>query len=158
MLPQAFAVTSRSILNRGVRVHCFPGWFTEARNLRSPQGENVASTVSGVGYEDRALLRRQTVGVDSSVGSVRCPAGRLFDELAASASAPERTSATPIPADNRGSEILSRMGWRRGDAIGANPDCDRALREPVGRVAAVRKRAVRYALTCVRVVRGGGVL
>nr|CAG4641074.1 EOG090X0AIB [Eulimnadia texana] len=65
------------------------------------------------GYVDRAESRRQTVGVDY-VG----------------AKAEVASTKTPIPAKNKGFQLLAKMGWNEGSSLGKT-ESSSAIIEPV---------------------------
>ena len=65
------------------------------------------------GYQDRAEVRRQTVGID--------PVGAKTEQA---------STLVPIAKKNKGFQMLAKMGWNEGQALGKNETAD-AITEPV---------------------------
>lgn len=91
----------------------------ELKKIRSKFGLESAepdlSVTKKPGYQDRAEVRRQTVGVD--------PLGAKTEVA---------STATPIAAKNKGFQMLAKMGWTSGQALGANAAANSdALIEPI---------------------------
>ncbi|KAK2176118.1 hypothetical protein NP493_682g01017 [Ridgeia piscesae] len=59
-------------------------------------------TVKNLGYEDKASIRRQTVGSDHPYQK---------DDLPASVT-------RAIPTENKGHKLLAKMGWKEGEGLG----------------------------------------
>ena len=67
-----------------------------------------------VGYQDRAEVRRQTVGVD--------PLGAKTEAA---------STEVAIATKNKGFQMLSKMGWSQGQALGKDQLAADAIIEPV---------------------------
>jgi len=67
-----------------------------------------------VGYQDRAEVRRQTVGVD--------PLGAKTEVA---------STEVAIATKNKGFQMLSKMGWSQGQALGKDQLAADAIIEPV---------------------------
>ena len=65
------------------------------------------------GYQDRAEVRRQTVGID--------PVGAKTEQA---------STQVPIAKKNKGFQMLAKMGWNEGTALGKTESSD-AIIEPV---------------------------
>ncbi len=65
------------------------------------------------GYQDRAEVRRQTVGID--------PVGAKTEQA---------STLVPIAKKNKGFQMLAKMGWNEGQALGKTESAD-AITEPV---------------------------
>lgn len=77
--------------------------------------EDLGERFMWIILQDRAEVRRQTVGVD--------PLGAKTEVA---------STATPIAAKNKGFQMLAKMGWTSGQALGANAAANSdALIEPV---------------------------
>ena len=90
----------------------------ELKKIRQKFGleshEIDAGALNKAGYQDRAEVRRQTVGVD--------PVGAKTETA---------STQVPIANKNKGFQMLSKMGWSQGQALGRNEDAADALIEPV---------------------------
>ncbi|KAJ4443091.1 hypothetical protein ANN_04741 [Periplaneta americana] len=88
---------------------------TELRRIRRKFGlessESNIKAISVPGYEDRAQIRRDTVG--SQDDSEKTQIASLDD---------------PIQSDNKGFKLLAKMGWSEGQALGKSGD---GVMEPV---------------------------
>lgn len=73
-------------------------------------GEQVALKP---GYQDRAEVRRQTVGIDH--------VGAKMEQASAE---------VPIAKKNKGFQMLAKMGWSEGKALGKT-ESTTAITEPV---------------------------
>nr|CAG4643392.1 EOG090X0AIB [Ilyocryptus agilis] len=67
----------------------------------------------GDGYQDRAEVRRQKVGVD--------PVGAKMEQASV---------AVPIAKKNKGFQMLAKMGWNEGQALGKTESAE-AITEPI---------------------------
>lgn len=65
------------------------------------------------GYQDRAEVRRQTVGID--------PVGAKTEQA---------STEVPIAKKNKGFQMLAKMGWNEGKALGKTESAN-AITEPV---------------------------
>ncbi|XP_046445282.1 angiogenic factor with G patch and FHA domains 1-like [Daphnia pulex] len=65
------------------------------------------------GYQDRAEVRRQTVGID--------PVGAKTEQA---------STLVPIAKKNKGFQMLAKMGWNEGQALGKTESAD-AITEPI---------------------------
>ncbi|XP_057370835.1 angiogenic factor with G patch and FHA domains 1-like [Daphnia carinata] len=65
------------------------------------------------GYQDRAEVRRQTVGID--------PVGAKTEQA---------STLVPIAKKNKGFQMLAKMGWNEGQALGKTESAD-AIIEPI---------------------------
>nr|CAG4639397.1 EOG090X0AIB [Daphnia magna] len=65
------------------------------------------------GYQDRAEVRRQTVGID--------PVGAKTEQA---------STLVPIAKKNKGFQMLAKMGWNEGTALGKTESAD-AIIEPI---------------------------
>merc|ERR1712071_506816 len=107
----------------------------ELKKIRQKFGleshEIDAGALNKAGYQDRAEVRRQTVGVD--------PVGAKTETA---------STQVPIANKNKGFQMLSKMGWSQGQALGRNEDAADALIEPIS----VEMRAGREGLGAEAVI------
>lgn len=89
----------------------------ELKKIRQKFGLQQHETDEGAtlkpGYQDRAEVRRQTVGID--------PVGAKTEQA---------STEIPIAKKNKGFQMLAKMGWNEGQALGKNESAD-AITEPV---------------------------
>ena len=86
----------------------------ELRKIRQKFGLKLNDTEAvdvGAGYQDRAEVRRQKVGID--------PLGAKTETA---------STQVPIAKKNKGFQMLAKMGWNEGQGLGKTED---AITEPV---------------------------
>lgn len=89
----------------------------ELKKIRQKFGLKLHETDDTVlvkpGYQDRAEVRRQTVGID--------PVGAKTEQA---------STEVPIAKKNKGFQMLAKMGWNEGKALGKTESTD-AITVPV---------------------------
>ncbi|XP_075215869.1 angiogenic factor with G patch and FHA domains 1 isoform X2 [Lycorma delicatula] len=92
---------------------------SELRRLRRKfglegPGSGLRITNNSANYQDRAEVRRKTVG--SSDSSEKTEVASVYQ---------------PIRSDNKGFKMMSKMGWTEGQALGKDSSAENAILEPI---------------------------
>ncbi|XP_018908427.2 angiogenic factor with G patch and FHA domains 1 isoform X1 [Bemisia tabaci] len=99
-----------------IHVNKGENYKSELKRLKSKYGvESLSSALSAPapGYEDKADIRRKTVG--SSSDNFKTETASVQES---------------IPSENKGFKMLAKMGWNKGQALGKEEKSD-AITEPI---------------------------